>query len=129
MYLFVSTIDNNFFHLAIGDRGKIMHQKIIKKPYQQSELLISEIEKILNNQKPMGIIVDQGPGAFSALRIGVATVNALAFAWGIKIVGVDHLENLGEMFEFGMRNIKKIKRKNIKFVDPIYGGGPNIGGK
>jgi len=38
------------------------------------------------------IAVDQGPGAFTSLRVVLATVNGIAFATGIPLVGCDGLE-------------------------------------
>lgn len=40
------------------------------------------------------LVVDVGPGRFTGLRVGVATVRALAFALGMPVVGVTSLEVL-----------------------------------
>jgi N6-L-threonylcarbamoyladenine synthase len=39
-----------------------------------------------------GIAVTQGPGLVGALLVGVNYAKALSFAWGIPLVGVNHLE-------------------------------------
>ncbi|MBM3894425.1 tRNA (adenosine(37)-N6)-threonylcarbamoyltransferase complex dimerization subunit type 1 TsaB [Candidatus Dependentiae bacterium] len=43
-----------------------------------------------------GIIIDQGPGAFSSLRVLLSTVNALGFALKIPLVGLDGLDELAK---------------------------------
>jgi len=41
------------------------------------------------------IAVDQGPGAFTSLRVSLATVNGIAFGKRVPLVGVDGLDALG----------------------------------
>lgn len=41
--------------------------------------------------------VDIGPGSFTGVRIGVSTINAMAFARGLPVVGVDALYTLSAM--------------------------------
>ena len=38
------------------------------------------------------IAVTRGPGLVTSLRVGVQTAKTLAFAWGKKIIGVNHME-------------------------------------
>lgn len=40
------------------------------------------------------IALDQGPGAFTSLRVSVATVNGLGFAGNIPLIGIDGLHAL-----------------------------------
>ncbi len=40
------------------------------------------------------IAIDKGPGAFTSLRVALATVNGIAFAHRIPLVGVDSLDAL-----------------------------------
>ena len=39
-------------------------------------------------QQIMGVIIYQGPGSFTGLRIGVTTANTMAYSLSIPIVGV-----------------------------------------
>lgn len=55
-----------------------------------SDTLLERIEQLLerNNcsrQDVRGIVVFQGPGSFTGLRIGITVANTLAYAWGIPI--------------------------------------------
>lgn len=40
------------------------------------------------------LIVDRGPGRFTGLRVGLATIKTLAFALGVSVVGMSSLEIL-----------------------------------
>ena len=41
------------------------------------------------------IAVDQGPGAFTSLRVSIATVNGIAFGQRVPLVGINGLDALG----------------------------------
>lgn len=133
MILLISTENNNRFSLLLGNEKKISQIKIIDKPFRQSELLLNEIKNIIGKNTLTGIIVVNGPGSFSGLRIGIATANALAYAWRVPIVGVKIKsawmnENLKVYLEKIWRAGVKQLMKNIKlkFVLPQYGRQPNI---
>ncbi len=66
-----------------------------------SSLLIPFISQILkNNSKQISnldfIAIDQGPGAFTSLRVTITTVNGLAFANKIPLIGIDGLDALSK---------------------------------
>ncbi len=73
-----------------------------------------------------GIVVVSGPGPFTALRIGVATANTLAWALNIPIVGyaLDEFKDIQELAKIAENKIKKAKRGVI--IEPFYGKEPNI---
>lgn len=65
--------------------AETLHKKI-DAMLQSSQLELKDIE---------GIVVYQGPGSFTGLRIGLAAANALAYSLNIPIVaaGNDWIEN------------------------------------
>ena len=93
MKLLIVTEDNKYLAVGIGnDRPEQI--MVVDEKYQQSELLLDEIRQMLEQQRITvndleGIMVVNGPGDFSGLRIGVATANALAYGLGIRVVGVE----------------------------------------
>lgn len=70
--------------------GKEVFRKTIKNGSFTEKLLPSLATFFRSNKNylPQGIIVAQGAGSYSQLRLICATVNALAFAWGIKLATV-----------------------------------------
>lgn len=54
--------------------------------------LLAEAELKLADVEAFGVVV--GPGSFTGLRVGVATVKGLAYAAGAPVVGVSSLETL-----------------------------------
>jgi tRNA threonylcarbamoyl adenosine modification protein YeaZ len=72
--------------------------------YRHGETLLPSIERFLGAQdirrsRLVGIVVGTGPGAFTGLRVGIATAKGLAHGLGIPLVGVSTGEALIEAFE------------------------------
>ncbi|HCC23714.1 TPA: tRNA (adenosine(37)-N6)-threonylcarbamoyltransferase complex dimerization subunit type 1 TsaB [Candidatus Falkowbacteria bacterium] len=141
MKLLIVTEDNKYLAVGIGnDRPEQI--MVVDEKYQQSELLLDEIRQMLEQQRITvndleGIMVVNGPGDFSGLRIGVATANALAYGLGIRVVGVEMKstwrklaaeEKLEKIWKSGMKTYEKNKMASLnKWVEPEYGREPNIG--
>jgi tRNA threonylcarbamoyl adenosine modification protein YeaZ len=73
--------------------------------YRHGETLLPSIERFLGEQnirrsRLTGIVVGTGPGAFTGLRVGVATAKGLAYALGIPLAGVSTGEALLAAAEF-----------------------------
>ena len=72
--------------------------------YRHGETLLPTIGRFLAEQnirrsRLVGIVVGTGPGAFTGLRVGLATAKGLAHGLGIPLVGVSTAEALLEAFE------------------------------
>lgn len=132
MYLLVSTELNSRFSVAVGDK-EIKKLKTIEKPFKQSELLLKTIDGLMKTKELAGVIVVQGPGEFSALRIGITTANALSFACQVPVVGVKlkkswleltEEEKIKQVWKAGLVKVKKGKAS--EWVVPFYDKEPNI---
>ncbi len=132
MYLIISTDKNNLFSVARADKNGLK-VVTINKPFKQTELLLRNIAKLVDIKKTKGIVVNQGPGEFSALRIGVATANALSFALAVPIIGVclkkDTEWSEKDKIEYLWRQGENKLNKNLKtkkIILPYYDKEPNI---
>ncbi len=77
----------------------MLYQRSAVKPRLHAELILPFIDELLTQahikkSKIDGIIVGQGPGAFTGVRIGVGVVQGLALALNIKVVAVSNLKTL-----------------------------------
>lgn len=84
--------------LALFDAQKLIATATIDK-LTASRLLIPSIDQLLTRHKITlkdlsFIVVNQGPGPFTTLRVVITTVNGISFASGIPLVGVDGLAAL-----------------------------------
>lgn len=76
-----------------GPDGALLDQRRWTAGYRHGEELLARIDALLTDRglAPAGlgaIAVGTGPGAFTGLRVGIATAKGLAHALGIPIVGV-----------------------------------------
>ena len=105
-------INNNFFI------------KKIQTKTANNELLVSNILDFLKQynviiDKNYSIIVNNGPGSFSAIRISLAVAKGIMLVKGIKLYGYKN----SDLTKFDLKNIDfLIKNKLIenKLIKPLY---------
>jgi tRNA threonylcarbamoyladenosine biosynthesis protein TsaB len=95
---------------AIGVRaGDAQLTRVLDENRRHTEVLSSGIATMLDELELSPseldcVVVDQGPGLFTGLRVGLATAGALAHAVGCDLVGVTSLELLAHgAFADGVR--------------------------
>ena len=89
-----------------------------------SEKLVYEILKFLENHKVIlnksfSVLVNQGPGSFSGLRISIAIAKGLHISKKVKLFGF----KCSNLSSFSQENIEKLLKKNLiekKLIMPIY---------
>ena len=88
--------------VAVVDDEKILAETIRESPQNFSETLMPQVEEVIKNSGAFrnldAAAVSIGPGSFTGLRIALATAKALAYAWGMKIIGVPTLTALAYNF-------------------------------
>lgn len=134
MHLYLDTTDGETIRLALGANGALIAQKTLSAKHRQSERLLAAVEALLakagkTKRALAGIVVTNGPGKFTATRIGVATANALAYALGIPAVGIAHdvYTDVPTWITAGERALGRKKKWNMSLaVEPRYGSEPNI---
>jgi len=80
-------------------KGDFCLETIEETNKKASSLLIPLIKKILEKNSIAihdldFIATDQGPGAFTSLRVTISTVNGISFAQKIPLIGIDGLQAL-----------------------------------
>ncbi|MBU1178385.1 tRNA (adenosine(37)-N6)-threonylcarbamoyltransferase complex dimerization subunit type 1 TsaB [Patescibacteria group bacterium] len=98
MDLVIDTISKQSL-VALGERGRLVSKIIWPSDYKQSEELLVKIDELLQANKAeqedlTGVVVVNGPGSYTGIRVGVSTGNALGFTLGVSVVGVSYLDVL-----------------------------------
>ncbi|MDE6723476.1 MAG: tRNA (adenosine(37)-N6)-threonylcarbamoyltransferase complex dimerization subunit type 1 TsaB [Eubacterium sp.] len=86
---------------ALTKDGSVIKSEFINKGLTHSETLLPLIESVLNGcdlKSLDAIAVTAGPGSFTGVRIGVATVKGLAFPYDIPCISVSTLEAIAYNF-------------------------------
>lgn len=83
---------------ALWINGKIYHRSTIQ-PRLHAEFILPFIDELLDEakiskNKIKGLVVGQGPGAFTGVRIGVGVAQGLALALNVPVVAVSNLQTL-----------------------------------
>lgn len=79
---------------ALGDRaGRLVEERAWRAGYRHGEELLARIDELLASRGTTvdaidAIVVGTGPGAFTGLRVGLATAKGLAHGLGRVLVGV-----------------------------------------
>jgi len=90
--------------------------KTIKETGHASSVFLNVLQKLLDScdQKFSDlkfISIDQGPGAFTSLRVMISYVNSFAFTKRIPLIGIDGLDAIAE------ETFALLKSKNSKLKD------------
>lgn len=93
MKLLALDTSTEYLALAVTDGGKVLGRLHKRAPRNHSRLLVPMIDKLLKKshlklRELDGFCIGVGPGSFTGLRIGVATVKGLAFATGLPVMAV-----------------------------------------
>ena len=91
---------------------------------KNGEKIVSEILKFLNDHnvkldQNFSVIVNQGPGSFSGIRISLAVAKGLEISKKIKLFGYKN----EDLQEFNQVNIEKLFNKKLvekNLIKPIY---------
>ena len=93
------------------------HRQLAETIHQHIDVLLKETGKKLEAIE--GIVVYQGPGSFTGLRIGLSVANALAYGLQIPIIGAQE-----DWIEQGVKEL--LAGKTDKVVLPEYGAPVHI---
>ncbi len=91
MNLFIDTHLNDIIIILYKD-GHIIRERKIENEQQNSKLIMPVIKKVLNKETPESIIVVNGPGSFTGVRLGVTIAKTFAFTLNVPIRTITSLE-------------------------------------
>ena len=123
---------NNFLIIScIGKDDKLglrINKEFFVYKYEKKEIsresLVFYIQNFLKNHKVIldekfSIIVNQGPGSFSGIRISLAIAKGLVIAKKIRLYGYKD----DDLLEFNLKNIEELMKNKLienKLIKPIY---------
>ena len=97
---------------------------VINKEDNMSENLVSEISEFLLKHKVQinqnfSVIVNQGPGSYSGVRIALSVAKGLEISNKVKLFGFRNTD----LKQFDLENIEQLLNKKLiekKLIKPIY---------
>ena len=97
---------------------------VIKKEKNKHKTLVYEIQEFLRKHKielnqKFSVIVNQGPGSFSGVRIALAVAKGLEISNKVKLFGFRNTD----LKQFDQENIEQLFSKKLiekKLIKPIY---------
>lgn len=116
---------------AVATGRKILAETRVAERHQLSERLLARIDELSESaETPLAAVaaigIVTGPGPFTALRVGVAVANALAYAHGVPIVGLTAAD-APSLTAFAARVAERLERgETVPAVLPNYGREPSI---
>jgi len=115
MDLYIDTHLDDIIIILFRDK-KIYKEKIISGEKQNSKLIMPTIKSVLENEKPTSIIVCNGPGSFTGVRLGVTIAKTLAYTLEIPIRTISILEIMALCLEDNLDKIVAFNDKNGYYV-------------
>ena len=96
----------------------------INKKNNYNQMLVSEIMNFLNSHevkldKNFSVIVNQGPGSFSGVRVSLAVAKGLEISKNVRLFGFKNTD----LAKFDQENIEKLLSSNLiekKLIKAIY---------
>ncbi len=82
--------------------------------------LAPAVRELLRDRRPDAVALSAGPGAFTGLRVGVATALGLASAWGCPVVSVSSLRVRAAMVPGEPRVLALLDARKGRFYGGLY---------
>lgn len=91
---------------------------------QNNEIIVFTILNLLKNHKVnmnknFSILINNGPGSFSTIRIALAVAKGIVISKGVKLYGFKN----SDLGQFNLKNIEFLINKKLiekKLIKPLY---------
>lgn len=93
MNLFLDTHLNDVVVILYNEE-KIIKKEILLNVKENSKVIMPTIKKVLDDKLPKSILVVNGPGSFTGVRLGVTIAKTLAMTLDVPIKTITSLECL-----------------------------------
>ena len=103
MVLFIDTHLNDIV-IILYDQHKII-KKIVNNQMESSKILMPTISEVIGDNKIESIIVVNGPGSFTGVRLGVTIAKTLAYTLNIPIRSISTLKCMAISTKGTIKNI------------------------
>lgn len=87
--------------VALTDGDRVIKSEFVNSGLTHSETLLAMVKRVMGDNEFSSldaVAITAGPGSFTGVRIGVATVKGIAFAGNIPCYGVSTLEAIAYNF-------------------------------
>lgn len=115
MTLYIDTHLNDIV-IILANNEKILDEEIISGEKEISKLIMPTIKKITNKKELDNIIVCNGPGSFTGVRLGVTIAKTLAYTLSLPIRTISSLESLAISLEENAEKIVGFSDKNGYYI-------------
>lgn len=115
MNLYIDTHLNDVV-IILEQNNEIVNSKIITNERENSKLIMPALKEVLASRKPNSIIVCNGPGSFTGVRLGVTVAKTLAYTTNIPIRTITFLECLAISLEEDIEKIVGFSDKNGYYI-------------
>jgi len=97
MYFLSFETSTKIFSLALSKDEKVLRFRNIKSALVLENSILPAVDKMLDSagikfEQIEGFAIALGPGSFTSLRVGLATIKAFAMATGRPVVGIPTLD-------------------------------------
>lgn len=125
MIILTIRTDKPVSEIGLYQDGKRLAYETWEAHRQLAETLHGKIQRLLEAQDMQwsdikGVVVFEGPGSFTGLRIGISVANALSYSLNIPIVGSQN----EDWIESGIGALAAGKQQLP--ITPFYGSDANI---
>jgi tRNA threonylcarbamoyl adenosine modification protein YeaZ len=83
--------------VALFDDDRLIAGECLTLGRGHAERLVPMVQALPGNGRADRIVVDNGPGSFTGIRVGLAAARALGLAWGIPVEGFASLSLVAAM--------------------------------